>query len=173
LSVDARRASLRALETVELTTGAGGGDCGYDFVQGRRYLVYAGDYGRGLETGMCHRTRPLERAGEDLKYLETALHRKPAGRVFGRVHFQRIASDPPRPAPGYQVVLSNEHGEWTVTTDGNGHYEFPAVPAGTYDIRVVLKTYGHVYGGPNMDGPGLKLPDARGCATADFTLGGK
>jgi hypothetical protein len=160
-------------DTVELRTGAGGGDCGYTFVQGRRYLVYARDYGRGLETGICDRTRPLDKADEDLKYLETAFQPSSSGRVFGRVHFQRVAADPQRPAAGYRVVLSNEHGEWSATTGRDGHYEFPAVPAGTYDIRVVLTEYGHVYGGPRLGGRRLELPDARGCATADFTLGGK
>ena len=44
------------------------GDCGYKFVFGERYLVYA--YGKDLlMTSGCTRTKPLVKATEDLKEL--------------------------------------------------------------------------------------------------------
>lgn len=57
--------------TVKIVTGRGGGDCGFHFERGRRYLVYAyrseeGEWG----TGICTRTRAIEDAAEDLRYLK-------------------------------------------------------------------------------------------------------
>src|SRR5690349_15810760 len=46
-------------ETVEVITGLGGGDCGYAFKAGERYLVYAhgGNNGSRLTVSSCSRTR--------------------------------------------------------------------------------------------------------------------
>jgi hypothetical protein len=63
---------LEGQSTVELVTGEGGGDCGFSFQEGQRYLVYAYPHpatGK-LYTGICQRTRLLSEASEDLKYLE-------------------------------------------------------------------------------------------------------
>jgi hypothetical protein len=43
--------------------------CGYGFVEGGRYLVYAYGDGPGLVTGMCSRTKALDAAPEDLSVL--------------------------------------------------------------------------------------------------------
>ena len=57
----------------EVNTGRGGGDCGYQFVVGEEYLVYANPaYGipdNYWVTGICTRTAPLSNAKEDLNYL--------------------------------------------------------------------------------------------------------
>ena len=71
--VEQRWKGAVADETV-IFTGSGGGDCGYNFVQGAEYLVYAYDSGgefrpAGLQTGICLRTRPLSNAAEDLRDL--------------------------------------------------------------------------------------------------------
>jgi len=54
-------------ETVVVVTGAGGGDCGYDFRLGDTYLVYAGSrtHGDTLSTSHCSRTCPAVMAQED------------------------------------------------------------------------------------------------------------
>jgi hypothetical protein len=43
--------------------------CGYPFEVGESYLVYAHSNGSPLTTALYHRTRPLERANEDLEAL--------------------------------------------------------------------------------------------------------
>ena len=55
-------------ERAILWTGLGGGDCGFQFEPGERYLVYAyeSDDGEQLTTSICSRTRPLAQADEDL-----------------------------------------------------------------------------------------------------------
>ena len=57
-------------DEVIVVTGRGGGDCGYRFEVGTRYLVFA--YGvddRKLETNICQRTKELAKADRDLKLL--------------------------------------------------------------------------------------------------------
>jgi hypothetical protein len=58
---------------VKITTGQGGGDCGYHFIHDGEYLIYgrySDMYGKSqLSTGICDRTVDLEAAIEDLKIL--------------------------------------------------------------------------------------------------------
>ncbi|MDQ3714277.1 MAG: hypothetical protein M3388_18960, partial [Acidobacteriota bacterium] len=42
--------------TVEVVTGMGGGDCGYDFELNENYLVYADNYKGKIYAGICSRT---------------------------------------------------------------------------------------------------------------------
>ena len=57
LAVDARWKGTAA-DTVHLATGMGGGDCGYGFMRGGRYLVFAYGEPARLSTGICTLTRP-------------------------------------------------------------------------------------------------------------------
>ena len=54
---------------VIVVTGRGGGDCGYPFEVGARYLVFAYGDDTKLETNICQRTKGLADAAEDLKLL--------------------------------------------------------------------------------------------------------
>jgi len=63
---------------IVLFTGWGGGDCGYRFRRGDRYLVYAGHSGDGLYTGICYPTKPLEEATSELSILRRHVVREPA-----------------------------------------------------------------------------------------------
>ena len=77
-----KRVLLEVVETwkgvsesqVIITTGSGGGDCGYDFQVGEEYLVYANPssmYGEQEElvSIICDRTTELSTAQEDLAVL--------------------------------------------------------------------------------------------------------
>jgi protocatechuate 3,4-dioxygenase beta subunit len=94
---------------VDLVTGGGGGDCGYPFSEGERYLVYAYPNRRGdaedanrmssahlagsgvkvipgsLTTSICTRTRPLKYAQNDLELIRALLNNKSETRIFGDV----------------------------------------------------------------------------------------
>ena len=56
-----------------ITTGQGGGDCGYNFIKGEEYLVYADEsimYGaKSLVSVICDRTDMLSSSQEDLEVL--------------------------------------------------------------------------------------------------------
>jgi len=57
---------------VTVATGFGGGDCGFYFAEGERYLVYAHDgdfYGTDLSTGICTRTEVLRHSNEEVALL--------------------------------------------------------------------------------------------------------
>ncbi len=56
-------------KTVNVLTGLGGGDCGYGFKIGEKYLVYTYGSVGNLNTSICSRTKPLADAQEDLKVL--------------------------------------------------------------------------------------------------------
>ena len=58
---------------VEVRTGSGGGDCGYTFIKGVRYLVFARRNGEQLNTSICSPTKPISDAGEDLEYPEDCI----------------------------------------------------------------------------------------------------
>ena len=54
---------------ITVSTGLKDEDCGYDFIVGRQYLVYASGQADALQTGRCARTRGVEQAGDDLVAL--------------------------------------------------------------------------------------------------------
>ncbi|WLD94311.1 hypothetical protein [Alkalihalobacillus sp. AL-G] len=59
-------------KSIIITTGFGGGDCGFEFEAGKEYLVYAihsSTYDGKLTTGICDRTTELSAAAEDLIIL--------------------------------------------------------------------------------------------------------
>ncbi len=55
-------------DEITITTGRGGGDCGYEFEVGKKYLIYAyGDKGK-LGTNICTRTSDFE-SNKDIAFL--------------------------------------------------------------------------------------------------------
>jgi hypothetical protein len=56
---------------VSVRTATSGASCGYRFVVGQPYLIYAFDDGAQLSTGLCTRTAPLSQAAADLAFLQT------------------------------------------------------------------------------------------------------
>lgn len=55
-------------EQIEVVTPANSAACGFNFEQGKSYLVYtsAGEAGGPEHVSLCSRTAPIERAGEDI-----------------------------------------------------------------------------------------------------------
>jgi hypothetical protein len=57
-------------KNIQLRTGLGGGDCGFPFEVGKKYLVYAfADASGQLSTGICSGTALLEESQANLSYL--------------------------------------------------------------------------------------------------------
>jgi hypothetical protein len=56
---------------IEITTGNGGGDCGFPFEVGEIYLIFAnGSKGGEYSTNICNRTNLLSLSETDLKVLK-------------------------------------------------------------------------------------------------------
>lgn len=151
---------------IKLVTGIGGGDCGYPFKAGGVYLVYA--YGNAystLETNICTRTAPVERAGDDLTFLRSLSAKGPEGRVFGYV----ASSRPLRweqytgkgAIAGVRVWLESNGEKLKTVTDSRGEYEFAGLLPGNYRIWADLPGLG---GGEGRD---VVLP-SKACAQEVF-----
>jgi hypothetical protein len=54
---------------LEVITPASSASCGFEFVQGQEYLVYAQEAEGQLQTNLCSRTTQLAQAGADLTAL--------------------------------------------------------------------------------------------------------
>ena len=176
---DARRVRMRVSEEfrgnvggeTDVFTGRGGGDCGFAFVQGHQYLVYAYRVqGRdAFSTGICSRTRDLADATDDLTYLRGQARVASAlGTIQGTAKQQE-----PEPGGGYtsstvagvRVIATGSGRSYEATTGGGGQYEIP-VPIGRYEIRAEVPSGQHAVAGfPRVD-----VLDARGCAQSDIVI---
>lgn len=126
-------------------TGSGGGDCGYPFVVGTSYLVYAGVGSDGrLSTSICSGTQPEIMVGGVLKQLRAI---RDAGHGFdlvgtvfvlpkGAGYADQAES---QPLEGVPVRAIGSHGRFFSTvTDKHGAYWFDWLPPDTYNLEEVL-----------------------------------
>jgi hypothetical protein len=133
---------------IEVRTGAGGGDCGFDFRQNQNYLVYAARSaltGR-LETGICTRTARVEDAAPDLEYLRGLADAEPVVSLYGMVYRDREAIpfgaeldralDPGGPLPGVSIFIEGRRDSYQATADEFGWYEIEGLSTGRYEIRM-------------------------------------
>ncbi len=131
-------------DAVELTTGSGVGDCGYDFKEGANYLVYAydgapplGEVGK-LYTSICSRTRPLAEAKDDLDYLSKKDDPARASGIVGDVLMQYRDSQnrlqPTSSSGGISVVISGVGVRKSVVTRKDGHFEIWGLEPGAYRV---------------------------------------
>lgn len=129
--------------TAGVLTGAGGGDCGYAFKRGERYLVYTRRSAEGsLTVSICSHTRPIAEAAEDLRYIETMPASAPGARVSGTVRHweQDHATGQARSYPPVafaQVHLRGTAGAKSVQTDEAGRYEISGIRPGKYEVEVL------------------------------------
>lgn len=154
---------------VVIHSGTGGGDCGYWFLKGQRYLVYA--YGSSmttLTTTFCTRTRRLEDADEDLNFLRT-LPRKGSGvRIYGVV--AAVLKDPKssnsnthKPLSGVTVKVIGKR-TFDAVTNAEGEYELTGLPPGKYKVNAELPDY---YRRSDYSDREIEVGDG-GCAGASF-----
>ena len=148
---------------VEVFTGVGGGDCGFNFVRGERYVVFANAFEGRLTTGICSATRKLSDAREILAFLDQTSSAPATGRVFGEAIVQ--TSNGQKPFLDAKVIVRGAGREWTDALDAAGKFELKDMPAGKYQIELLAPP---VWWG--QQARDLDLPDARGCAHTTFYL---
>jgi hypothetical protein len=155
---------------ISLTTGMSGGDCGFGFLQGGQYLVYAyrNKQSGQLSASICSRTRKLAEAENDLVYLRSLGKGKTGAYVQGQVvllpHEYREGAPPHMPQANLRVTLAGPAKKFTATTDEEGRYRLEGLPAGNY--KVSLEIPAGVIAPEPLE---LVLHD-NGCGEANFWL---
>ena len=134
---------------IVIETGAGGGDCGYNFRRGVDYIVYASKTpGGAYSTGICSPTRPVEDAATDLAYLHqlaraapTAELRVTAWDVHGT--WRSLGGNQRElPAlPGARITIDGPGVHQSSTTDSAGRHVFSGLPPGEYRVDGSLEGY--------------------------------
>jgi hypothetical protein len=127
---------------VEVRTNIGGGSCGYYFSPGKRYLVYAGFDSQTGEywTSICSRTRPLEKAQDDLAYILGQADKKAKNGISGTVVMRAVNfvgrhySSDLGPVAGVTVAAQSGQHLFKATTNADGKYEFRNLPRGRYQV---------------------------------------
>jgi len=143
LQIDRNYRGQEGKSTVEIVTGDGGGDCGFSFQQGKRYLVYAYPHpatGK-LYTGICQRTRLLSEAGEDLEYLARKDDPAHGAGIEGSV--EQLSRDEHnitqvvRMFVGAQLEIVGNRGRWTTVTGSDGKFRVWGLKPGNYRITAM------------------------------------
>lgn len=133
------------VKELEVQTGAWGGDCGYDFQIGTKYLVYGYDLKNTsrVGTGICTRTQPLADAAEDISYVRAAPGLPAGGEIFGTaqrfsVNLKSGDWDEAGGVAGARVTAVSGGQRLEALTDGDGRYSFKGLSPGKYTVSVVL-----------------------------------
>ncbi len=126
-----------------MITGCEGGDCGFEFKRGERYLVYTytNPEDKKLYTSICSRTRALSEAVEDLQYIRGLSSAPPGALIYGEVRrFRREANAGRQPEFMSGIKISIDGGEKTVETltDLKGQFSVGGLPSGAYKVKISL-----------------------------------
>ncbi|HEX3525695.1 MAG TPA: carboxypeptidase regulatory-like domain-containing protein [Thermoanaerobaculia bacterium] len=127
--------------TIEINTGLGNGDCGYEFETGRSYFVYAWHIeNRALWTGLCSATKKLAEAQSDLAFAGQVVHDGDRTRLYGRV-VRSVRDDLQERLEqsglgGVTVTAEGPaHQQLTTVTDSNGGFSFAGRFEGDFTVR--------------------------------------
>jgi Carboxypeptidase regulatory-like domain len=149
---------------VEVFTGRGGGDCGFGFAVGKRYLVYAYRSENRLSTSICSRTTAYARATEDLAFLGNLSSAPKGATIYGQI----IRGTPrkkevPALSEDTLVKIEGEGVRREILPDADGRYRIAGLPPGKYKIALQLPDTLTV----NLPEREVSISD-RGCASQVF-----
>lgn len=151
---------------VEVLTGLGGSDCGYGFLLGGQYLVYAfRNNEEMLSTSICSRTRLLSEATADLEYTRGLSKAAPGGMILGEVRLRRGDMWPWQPVQDVRILLQGSNKQVEAKTNRAGKYTISGLPPGVYKVKIDLPEGLSIYN-PEVE---VEVHD-RGCAQAFFSV---
>lgn len=157
---------------LEIGTGMGGGDCGYDFKLGQRYVVYAykNEKSNQLATGICSRTAPYEKADEDIQFLHTLSSHSPGVTISGEVkrRLHDVAKGDSKvvgPLADLNLVVESDGERREIRTDAAGRYTLSGLRPGKYKVTLRLPDELFVYKAEEE----ITVAD-RGCATVSYQV---
>jgi len=130
----------KADQTVDVHTGFGFGDCGFPFIKGEEYIVYAYQSGENqvLSTGVCTRTTHISRADDDISGLD-ALFKSKGSSVTGRItRYERssLLGEPnvPLAAATVKLVRTGDGKPFFARTNSQGSFTFTGLGSGRYRL---------------------------------------
>ena len=123
---------------VEVSTNASSASCGYGFLPGQSYLVYASRWEGRLTVSLCSRTRPLADAADDVDLLRRWALGSTETRIFGWVTLGTSAGKSLGRQPGLVVVAETDGHVQETVTDARGQFRFRDLPLGKYSLRARL-----------------------------------
>lgn len=143
LTVDQPIRGMQATE-VDVLTGLGGGDCGYGFKIGQRYLVYAyrDEKDRRLSTSICSRTRLLSEADDDFAFFRSMPTSNANGLVFGvvgkRNYDWKEGEKWYKPVADAELTIEGDGRHYQAQSDSDGNWRVENVVPGKYVIKLKL-----------------------------------
>src|SRR5258705_1790156 len=143
LSIEDAVRGITGIEA-EVATGLGGGDCGYEFKLGQRYLVdaYRDLKTNRLSTSICTRTRAFAEAADDIAFFRSLPTADANGTIFGEVvkrnYEVKEGVAPFTPVADADLAIEGEPGNYEVKTDSQGSFRLSGVKPGTYKVKLQL-----------------------------------
>jgi hypothetical protein len=130
---------------LEIATGMGGGDCGWPFERGKRYVVYPYEHAGTLATNICTRTARLESADQDLAFLRGLASADPGATLSGTVinvemRLDRGFAQANRigPMADVPVVIEGAGARFETMADSQGRFHKSGLAPGKYRVSAVL-----------------------------------
>lgn len=178
-TVDQPIRGMRTAE-VDVVTGWGGGDCGYGFKIGQRYLVYAyrDEKDRRLSTSICSRTRLLSEADDDFAFIRSMPTSNANGSIFGiigkRNHEWKEGEQWYKPVADAELTIEGEGRQYQAQSNSEGNFRVENVVPGKYLVKLKLPP-GLIRNALVKDEGATIVEDevevaAHGCAEAGFYL---
>lgn len=140
--IETFRGNQKVGDVVKVRTGLGGGDCGYQFKIGSKYLIDASRQNNIFSTSICSLTAPVEQSELELRSLRNIAAGQRAPDLTGLL-MQDAGTNPDErnsPLAGVRVELESTGAGVSsgTVTDAAGSFTFPTVREGRYHIILGL-----------------------------------
>jgi len=142
--IESFRGTEKVGEVVGIRTGSGGGDCGYSFKIGAKYLIDAATNRDGFTTGICSLTAPIRDSEVELRSLRSLAAGQRLPDLVGVLMRGTETNDGETVTPlsGVSVQAKRAAGgsAQATSTDAAGSFTFERLPTGTYELILGLPT---------------------------------